>query len=218
MDTSTTHAAHLHENVPPDWYYASMKRNLLQRYWHSTRFRVVGNLIEPTGGRILDIGCADGMFTNVILTKSKANNVIGIDVLKSSIDWANNHWRSKKVSFRKGNAHKLNFKDQTFDAVFALEVLEHVSDPKNVFKEVKRVLKKGGYFISLVPTDNFLFRVIWLFVTKFWWARIWDHTHVQSFNSTNTLADNLRKSGFAIEVDKTFMLGMLNVVKVRKTQ
>ncbi len=216
MDTTTLHAADMHKNVPPDWYYSSMKRNLLQRYWHTTRFRVVGELIEPTNGKILDIGCADGMFTNVIVKNSKGAHVLGIDVLKSSVDWANRHWKSKRVRFRKGNAHQLNFKDNSFDAVFALEVLEHVTEPTKVFREVKRVLKKGGYFVTLVPTDNMLFRIIWFIVTKFWWARIWDHTHVQSFNKSNTLADNLKKVGFVVEVDKRFLLGMLNVVKVRK--
>ena len=210
-------AEELHENVPPDWYYQSIKRNPLQRYWHNRRFEEVGKLIEKSDSQILDIGCADGVFTKVILDKSGAKKIIGIDVLKSSVDWANKHWkRNKRLTFRVGNAHDLKFKSNTFDAVFALEVLEHVHEPMKVFKEVKRVLKKGGYFVTLVPSDNLLFRIIWWFVTKFAWARIWDDCHIQSFNAKNTLADNLSKAGFEVEVDKKFILGMLNVVKVRK--
>ncbi len=217
MISDSKTAAELHGNVPPDWYFKSMKRNLFQRFWHESRFREVSRFIEPTGGKILDIGSADGVFTKVILDKSKASQIIGIDVLKSSVAWANKHWaKYKQLRFKLGDAHKLNFKAGTFDAVFALEVMEHVFEPQIVFKEVKRVLKKGGYVIVLVPSDNLLFTIIWWFVTNFWWARIWQDCHVQSFSSKHTLANEMKKAGFTIEVNDRFLLGMLNLVKARK--
>lgn len=210
-------AAELHENVPPNWYFISIRRNPFQRFWHQRRFEEVAKFIEPTGGRILDIGSADGMFTKVILDKSNAEEIIGIDVLKKSVDWANKHWKKyKELKFKVGDAHKLSFKPGTFNAVFALEVMEHVFEPQIVFKEIKKVLKNNGYVIILVPSDNTLFKIIWWFVTNFWWARIWQDCHVQSFSSSHTLADELKKAGFKIEVDHKFLLGMLNLVKARK--
>lgn len=211
-------AAELHANVPPDWYFSSIKRNLFQKYWHTSRFAEVTKFIEPVNGKILDIGSADGVFTKVILSKSKAKEVIGIDVLKKSVDWANRHWsKNKKMKFKIGDAHKLNFKSNTFEAVFALEVMEHVFKPQVVLQEIKRVLKKNGYVIILVPTDNFLFILIWWFVRKFWWAKIWQDCHVQSFSNKNNLAKEVEKSGLKVEIDHRFMLGMLNLVKARKT-
>jgi ubiquinone/menaquinone biosynthesis C-methylase UbiE len=210
-------AAELHQNVPADWYFSSMKRNIFQRYWHTRRFGEVEKFIEPTDGKILDIGSADGVFTKVILDKSQAKEIIGIDVLATSVAWANKHWsKVEQLKFKVGDAHNLKFKSNTFNAVFALEVMEHVFNPQDVFKEVKRVLKKNGYFIVLVPSDNFLFNLIWWFVTHFWWARIWQDCHVQSFSAKQSLATELRKAGFKIEVDHKFLLGMLNLVKVRK--
>jgi len=212
-------AAQLHENVPPDWYYSSIKRNPYQRFWHKARFGEVSRFIEPTGGKILDIGCADGVFTKVILEKSKAKEIVGIDVLATSIAWAKRHWKkNKELKFRLGDAHKLDFKANTFDAVFALEVMEHVFEPEVVFVEIKRVLKKNGYVIILVPSDNFLFNIIWWFVTNFWWARIWQDCHVQSFSAKHTLASELKKAGFKVLVDDKFLFGMLNLVKARKTK
>ncbi len=214
---SSKTAAQLHENVPPDWYFSSMKRNPFQKFWHLSRFHEVEKFIEPTSGKILDIGSADGVFTKVILDKSEAKEIIGIDVLKTSVEWANRHWaKYKKLKFKLGDAHNLNFKANTFDAVFALEVMEHVFEPQKVFKEIKRVLKKNGYVIILVPSDNFLFNIIWWFVTHFWWARIWQDCHVQSFSAKHTLAGALKKAGFTIEADDKFLLGMLNLVKARK--
>lgn len=217
MNTSTKAAADLHENVPVGWYYYSIKKNPFQKLWHKVRFREVKKLMEPVSGKVLDVGSSDGMFTKVIRDATKAKQVIGIDVLKDCVDWANNHWsRTKNMKFELGNAHKLKYKTNTFDAVFALEVMEHVPDPIKAIKEMKRVLKKDGYLVILVPSDSYLFRIIWWFVTKFWWARIWDDTHVQSFNSKNRLADTISKIGLEVEVDKNFWLGMLNVVKARK--
>lgn len=216
MNESLESAAKLHERVPPNWYVQSVKINKGQAYWHNTRFRTVAKLIDPVEGKVLDIGCADGLFTQVILKKTKAQKVIGIDVLKSSVQWAKNHWKkNKKMQFKLGNAHKLDFEKDTFGAVFALEVLEHVPEPEKVLKEIKRVLKKGGYAIFLVPTDSLLFRSIWFIWTKFWRGKIWDDCHIQSFQK-DSLVDVAQRVGFTVEVNKKFQFGMLQAIKVRK--
>lgn len=214
MNRGIKAAAELHQKVPPDWYHRSIKENVFQRYWHGRRFEEVGALIAPTGGKILDIGCADGVFTKVILDKSKAKEVVGIDVLKASVDWARNHWQDKRLRFMVADAHKLPFKNASFDGVVALEVLEHVASPERVLREIKRVLKKGGYAVFLVPTDNFLFKFIWFFWTKSR-GKIWDETHIQTY-SNNYLARLSRKVGLKVEEDKRFIIGMLQALKVRK--
>lgn len=216
MDNDLKFAAHLHEHVPPDWYYRSIKENIFQRYWHKRRFDEVSKMIEENNkGIILDIGSADGTFTNVILQRSKAKKVTGIDVLEKSVDWANKHWDSEKLKFQLGDAHKLNFKPDTFDAVVALEVLEHVKEPKKVLREIKRVLKKGGYAVFLVPSDSILFKIIWFFWTKSR-GKIWQDTHIQTYRN-DYLVKISKGVGFKIEESKKFILDMLHLVKVRKT-
>ena len=210
-------AVELHEHVPPNWYYQSLRVDHLQRYWHRRRFEEISKLIEPVKGTVLDIGCADGMFSKVILDKSKAQKLVGIDVLKTSIAWANKHWaKGGKMKFMVKDAHKLDFASSSFDAVVALEVLEHVHKPLEVLKEVKRVLKKGGYGIFLVPSDDLLFRVVWFLWLHFYprgW--VWRETHIQTYRN-NFLPAICKKAGFKVEVDRKFILGMLHVVKVRK--
>jgi ubiquinone/menaquinone biosynthesis C-methylase UbiE len=210
-------ASELHGSVPPNWYYQSIKKNLCQRFWHKRRFEEVGKLTEPVGGVVLDIGSADGMFTRVILDKTKAKKIIGVDVLKNSVDWANKHWRkNKRMKFKVGDAHKLEFKARSFDAVFALEVLEHVYDPDQVLKEIKRVLKKNGYALFLVPTDSLLFRFIWFLWTKMR-GRVWKETHIQTYRN-NYLPKVCQKAGFQVEKNHKFLLGMLQIVKIRKAK
>ena len=210
-------AVELHEHVPPNWYYQSLRVDPLQRYWHKRRFEEISKLIEPVKGTVLDIGCADGMFSKVILDKSKAQKLIGIDVLKTSIAWANKHWaKGGKMKFMVKDAHKLDFASGSFDAVVALEVLEHVHQPLEVLKGVKRVMKKDGYGIFLVPSDDLLFRVVWFLWLHFYprgW--VWRETHIQTYRN-NFLPAICKKAGFKVEVDRKFILGMLHVVKVRK--
>ena len=210
-------ALELHEHVPPNWYFQSLRVDPLQRYWHKRRFEEIGKLIEPVDGEVLDVGSADGMFSKVILDKSKAKKLTGIEVVKTSVDWANKHWaKTGKMKFLVGDAHKLNFGNETFDAVFCLEVLEHVHSPEKVLQEFKRVLKKGGYGVFLVPSDSILFRAIWWFWLRFYprgW--VWRDTHIQTYRN-NYLSKICKKVGFKLEKDKKFNLEMLHAVKVRK--
>lgn len=217
MSKQKLSASDLHKNVPPDWYYQSIKVDILQRFWHRRRFEEVGKLVEPVNGQILDIGSADGVFSKVILDKSKAKKLIGIDVLKSSVDWANKHWKKTgKMKFMVGDAHKLKFKANTFDAIFCLEALEHIYYPEKALREFKRVLKRGGYGVFLVPSENFLFKVVWFLWLHFYpRGQVWKETHIQTYRN-NFLPKLCRKVGFRVEEEKKFNLGMLHAVKVRK--
>ena len=220
MKVGIGEARDLHANTPPNWYFESIKVDFFQRIWHRARFNNVSKVIEPVSGSVLDIGCADGTFSKVILDKSRADKLIGIDVLKTSVDWANRHClpagRRGRMKFSVGDAHSLKFSKNTFDAVFMMEVLEHVADPKLVLKEVRRILKKGGYGVFLVPSDSFLFKIIWYFWLHFYprgW--VWEHTHIQTYRK-NFLTKICKQAGFKVEVDKKFNLGMLHLIKVRK--
>ena len=218
MNSTMIEAIKLHKDTPPDWYFQSLRVDVFQRFWHKSRFREVSKLIEPIGGTVLDIGCADGVFSKVIFDKSKADKFIGMDVIKSSVAWANKHWKKEKnMKFIFGDAHDLKFKTGTFDAVFAMEVLEHVVNPKKVLSEIRRILKKGGYAVFLVPSDNLLFRAIWFIWLHFYprgW--VWRDTHIQTYRN-NYLFKVSKQAGFKIELEKKFNFGMLDLVKVRKT-
>jgi ubiquinone/menaquinone biosynthesis C-methylase UbiE len=83
--------------------------------------------------RHLDIGCGDGYF----LRRSKCKERFGLDKLLGD-----------EVT------EKLDFPDSYFDYVTMLAVIEHVSCPEDIFKEVARVLKTGGRFIVTTPRKS----------------------------------------------------------------
>lgn len=216
MASIRSRAVDLHKNVPPDWYARSIKENVLQRFWHTTRFEEIGRMIESAGGKILDIGSADGTFSKIILDSSKADIVVGIDVLPQSVVYAKKRFaRSKKMSFRVADAHELPFKDKEFNAVFCLETLEHVENPGKVVAEMNRVLRDNGYILVLVPAENWLFRYI---VWPLWTlsrGKIWKGTHLNQFTGDQVL-QVIENQGFKIVENKKFLLGMLQAAKAVK--
>ncbi|MEN3044237.1 MAG: class I SAM-dependent methyltransferase [Candidatus Hydrothermales bacterium] len=101
--------------------------------------------IDKRSGSILDIGC--GLFP-YFLTKTNFKTKIGIDKIKSE--------NVKEIRIINVNIEKIDylpFKDETFDVVTSLAVFEHIERTKilKVFKEIKRILKKGGFLILTTP-------------------------------------------------------------------
>lgn len=206
-----------HENVPPDYYETSIKNNLGQRFWHHSRFnQALSYVSKDRKSRLLDIGSADGTFTSILISKIEPKKLVGIDVLKSSVDYANKRFaKEKMVNFLVADAHKLPFKEGDFDGVFALEVLEHVFKPKKVLAEIRRVLVPGGYVIAIVPNEESnLFRVIWWVWTKFK-GKIWKDAHVQEF-TPSSLRKIFEDCGFKVVKEGLFLCGMLYIIKCEK--
>ena len=201
----------LHEDVSADHYDLAIKKNIFQRFWHWRRFTEVEKFITPVSGNVLDIGCHSGLFTNLVKNKTGATRIFGIDISGKAIEKAKQ--RIPDGHFQVADGQKLPFKSSFFDAVFCLEVIEHVDYPQEVVSEIKRVLKEEGYGIMLVPTDNLLFRLIWFL----WTLRysVWRHAHVQSFTN-NKLENLIRKSGLTVVKIKYFNLKMLKLLKFKK--
>ena len=93
--------------------------------------------IGPTEGlRILDLGCGKGRFAAHLAHRGA--EVVGIDLSAAMLAHASGIDRAK------ASARRLPFADSTFDAVIAVEVLEHVGDVRPVLREARRVLRPGG--------------------------------------------------------------------------
>jgi ubiquinone/menaquinone biosynthesis C-methylase UbiE len=113
------------------------------------RAEVVKQMLKYSKAKhILDIGCAEGFITNY-LSQLQAQ-VIGVDIDRS-LKTAKN--KVKNADFIYASITDLPFKEETFEAVTLLEILEHLPE-KNISKsiiEVNRVLKSGGTLILSVP-------------------------------------------------------------------
>jgi len=108
-----------------------------------------------------------------------------------------------KKAMKKEDITKLSFKDNSFDIIICIHVLEHIKDDKKAMKELYRVLKKGGFAIIDVPldyskkeTDEDFSVTDPIERTK----RFLQHDHVRLYG--RDFKDKLKKAGFKVKVDK----------------
>lgn len=94
--------------------------------------------------KVLDIGCGAGILTNALA--KKGHEVFGIDLSSSSLEVARKYDETKTVSYQTANGYSLPYPDRSFDVVCAMDLLEHVEEPRLVISEASRVLKPGGLF------------------------------------------------------------------------
>ena len=99
------------------------------------------------GSKVLDIGCGRcevlDAFTKLDL------DISGIDASERIRDFAPKTISKLEIlDFSKEN---IPFDDDEFDVIFTKSVIEHISDPTHLMKEILRILKPGGIFISLTP-------------------------------------------------------------------
>ncbi len=122
-------------------------------WWINIRNDMIKKLLRKylnKKGRILDLGCGTGFNFSSI---NKFGKCYGLDISKSALKQA------KKFNYKKlyeGNALKTPFKDNVFDAVLCMDLVEHLEEDVELLKEVKRILKPNGICMFTVPAYKFL--------------------------------------------------------------
>jgi ubiquinone/menaquinone biosynthesis C-methylase UbiE len=105
--------------------------------------------------KILNLGSGKGYLEELIENKfGDSISLTGTDFTQKSLSRLTNKFKS--FEFIKTNLTKLPFKASSFDFVFLIEVLEHISPPKTfaLLKEMRRVVKKDGKVIISVPINE----------------------------------------------------------------
>ena len=116
---------------------------------------VASYVTVPDGGKILDVGCGSGALAIAVAKRNPNAEIIGIDrwgkeYASYNRQLCERNARAEKVNntrFQQGNAVKLDFADETFDAVTSNYVYHNIPGDRQVYLlETLRVLKKGGAF------------------------------------------------------------------------
>jgi 2-polyprenyl-3-methyl-5-hydroxy-6-metoxy-1,4-benzoquinol methylase len=152
------------------------------------RVRIAFSFLPKNAKRVLDIGAGNGFVEELL--SHKDIKIYGNDISSVSIKNLN----SKFVGiFRKESIYRMSYPKKYFDAVFALEVLEHIIPSKifDLLRKVKQILKKDGNFIISVPTNEGLEKM-----------KTNPSGHVRTYTE-NLIRSELRIAGFRVVKLKT---------------
>lgn len=127
------------------WWFVGRRRIVLDQLAHSIPPADACYPGGPEGvRRILDIGCGTG---GVLPHLAPFGRAYGIDPSPEAARYA----QQRGVPIALGSGFALPFRDGTFEAVLALDVIEHVEDDVGFLGEARRVLRPGGVAVLTVP-------------------------------------------------------------------
>jgi len=135
------------------------------------------------GARILDAGAGDGTFLNFVISRKKnIAKAIALEMSEEAI--LRGKEKFPELEFRKGRIERHDFANESFDTIFAIDVLEHLLDVEQCLAELARVLKRGGYFCVSTTDFNFLKKII---IASFFWDRYFSprSPHIRFFTKKN---------------------------------
>lgn len=114
---------------------------------HATRDAAFLLPFLKPGMSLLDCGCGPGTITMGLAEAAAPGPVVGVDVASSQVALAErlaNDRRVGNVRFQTGSVYRLPFPDQSFDAVFSHALFEHLAEPLEGLRELRRLLRPGG--------------------------------------------------------------------------
>lgn len=147
-----------------------LDRSLYSAYedlWDVKLFRneVISSL-RP-GVRVLDVGAGRGALKELSF-RGMGAEIWGVDVDPAVLTNPN-----LDKAFVTSASALTGVENQSIDVVISCNVLEHVSDPKALLGEIRRVLKPGGVFLAKTP-NKFHYMPLVASLTPIWFHRLYN--------------------------------------------
>ena len=152
-----------------------------------------GYLTDREPPKVLDIGCATGALLASL--REKGWQAAGVEISLPQAEYAR---RERNLDVRTLPLEENRFPPDSFRAVLASHLIEHLNDPASLVREAYRILIPGGRFYVTTPNiAGFQARLL----GKLWRSAIFDHLYLFS---TKTLPALLMKNGFTVEKTVTW--------------
>lgn len=140
-------------NVGTYWDGIYSQPDKRDEYWdRSWRFFKAVEFVKE-GDKFLDIGCGVGTMCKLVQEKVPNTEIWGTDISKKTMEENSRLFPGIKfIGNQVGNLKDIPAK--YFDVVFAGEILEHLDDPEQLFRDAAGSLKSGGKFIVTTPLKD----------------------------------------------------------------
>lgn len=111
------------------------------------------------GDKVLELGSGIGTAA-IILKRIKKIDLTATDISGKFIKFAKKKKAGSQVHFEVQDSARLTYKDNTFDVVTSMGMLEHTLNPKSSIDEMLRVLKRNGRLIIVFPNWFSWFKIL----------------------------------------------------------
>ena len=130
---------------------------LLLRAWHIKKeIRMIRSSL-PRNMEILDAGSGFGQYSYYLAKKFRESNLTGVDVKEEQIEDCINFFRklglSGRVNFRIADLTKFR-EENKYSLVLSVDVMEHILEDVEVFKNLHFSMKKDGILLISTPSDQ----------------------------------------------------------------
>lgn len=133
-------------------YYDQPLKTTAERYWNSHEWEAVQKLFPQYQGIALDVGAGNGIASYALAKEGwqvkalepDASKLVGVGAIRQLVQETN-----LPIEVVQEFGEKLPFEAETFDLVFARQVLHHAQDLQQLCNEIYRVLKPGGKLIAV---------------------------------------------------------------------
>jgi ubiquinone/menaquinone biosynthesis C-methylase UbiE len=168
---------------------------------HESRLRKCVKIMKSLKpGRLLDIGCSNGDWA--LYWTNLGWQCSGVDIDKEHVEIA----RQRGINAKSCDLNRdpLPFDDESFDLIFAGEVIEHLVDTDGFMRELRRCVRPGGFVLittpNLVSFENRL-RIL-LGIYPIWVNyNLAGSGHVRAYTG-RILRKQLREHGFQVLIHK----------------
>jgi len=136
--------------------------------------RFLESVLKPDFGKILEIGCGDGMLTSFLLKRK--SEITAIDISEKAIEKMRGRFSGEidqgKLKLECSDAVEyLKFADERYDAIIGSGIIHHIEkkDWENLFRLANKRLNPGGIFAcGPEPNAGGPYRFCWRFAKFFY--------------------------------------------------
>jgi len=131
-------------------------RSIARQMWHQYHnqldiyLAISGEYRVPS--KILDVGCAQG--TLALLLAERGHDVVAVDLRQPFLDYAQSRYTHGDIRFKCANALDLDL-DETFDLIFANQIIEHLVYPEQLIRRLRRHLRPEGRLVVTTPNWHY---------------------------------------------------------------